>query len=544
MKRSLCFTMIMVLILSTLAGCTGSSNSSTTTTSPSPASQSSVQTTSTPPSGNPVSGSPVSSRDTYRMGLFAEPTTMDPADSKDKVTWMIVMQSYDTLIAYDVPSGQFIPALASSWSISEDSREVTFEIRQDVFFHNGDPMTTDDVLWSLQRALESSFTNQLTGPMERFEKTDGTHVKLLLKYPYAPILEAMVTPCFSVVSRSAAESAAAAGQDFGRMTCGTGAYQLKEWKSGEKMIFESYDSYYNGAPAIKNVEVIFIPDASSGSIALEDGSIDHYLYLNQSDFQHLDNITTLQRIEAEGGVGLFDITFNVTDGIFTDKRLRQAVAYAVNREDMLLGGMEGYGQISNSFCATSSFGYMDDYPWYQRDIEKAKALMADAGYPNGFDVVFRQDAVPEYMKPAEIMQDQLRQIGINVTFEKLERATWTEQVAGNRDFVATLRMTTMVVNDADYILTRRFSSDNLGGANNYSGYQNPTLDALVEKARMLNGVQDRLDIYRQCYDILKEDVPFIPLYTDMWPVFINAKLKGFINHPQNRTAWSKLYFEG
>lgn len=538
MKRYVSLALAFVMMAVAFAGCSGDETpTGTPNENGTPPTTGSGTETNQPDNA----GSGDSAKDTYVLGLYAEATTVDPSLSKDRVTWIINYQIYDTLVKFDMETQDYVPGLASSWEFSDDATEVIFEIRQDVKFHNGDLMTTDDALWSQQRSLESTFTSSLTGSMDHWEKVDDTHIKLVLKYAYAPILDVLVTPCFGVASKRAVEEAEAAGDDFGRIGCGTGGYMLTDWRSGERMDFVAFDEYYEGAPAIKNVTVMLIPDAGSGAIALEDGTVDAYLFLQQSDFRHLESLPNLQKIEHAGGVGIQDITFNTTDGIFADKRLRQAVAYAINREDMLLGGVEGYGQISNVPCAVSSFGQMD-YDWYTQDQDKARELLAEAGYEGGLDITFQMEGSVDYMKPAEIMQDQLRQVGINVTFEKMERAAWIEQVATNRNFTASLRMTTMVINDVDYLLSRRLHSESLGGGNNYSGYANPEFEALVEQARTLSDPQARLDIYRKCYDMIKEDVPYIPLYSETNPIYINAKLMGFINHPQNRTPWSKLYF--
>ena len=148
-----------------------------------------------------------------------------------------------------------------------------------------------------------------------------------------------------------------------------------------------------------------------------------------------------------------------------------------------------------------------------------------------------------YMQPAEVVQDQLRKIGINVTFNKMERAAYLEDVGGKRDFVVSLRMINATVRDADSVLTRRFHSSMLGGGNNYSGYSNPEVDALIEKARVESDQDERLETYRQIYEILKEDVPLIPLYSDRVLIFYNAKIKEFYPHPVYRYNVSKMYFE-
>ncbi|MEA4919492.1 MAG: ABC transporter substrate-binding protein [Clostridiaceae bacterium] len=488
-------------------------------------------------------GEIVSAKDTFKLGMSAEPTSMDPAQSKDLVTWMFMLQTYDTLIKYDWEKQQYVPALASEWKVNADSTEVEFTIREDITFHNGEKMTMDDVIFSLERALNSTFTAQINGSIDHFEKIDETHLKVVLKYGYAPILEVLVTPCWGIVSKKAVEECEAKGEDFGRIACGTGAYKLKEWKSGEKLVFEAFDNYYGGKPYVQNIEAMLIADQSSGAIALENGTLDYYYGVQSSDIAHLKDVPSLKVYTIDTGVGLYDITFNVNEGIFSDVKLRQAVAYALDRDEILLGGQEGNGVVNDCFCATAAFGYLPDFKWYEQDLDKAKELMTEAGYPNGFDVVFTQDSSKTYMTSAEIMQAQLKKVGINVTFEKLERATWLDTVASNRQFLASLRMTNHVVNDADYILTRRLTSSMIGGGNNYSGYSNPEFDALVEKARTSSNEQERLDLYRQCYEMIKEDVPAIPLYTTNSQQVVSAKLQGWIAHPMNRNPWCNIWFE-
>jgi peptide/nickel transport system substrate-binding protein len=483
-------------------------------------------------------------RTDFHLGMSAEPTSMDPAKSKDLITWIFIMQSYDTLIKYDQIKQEFIPALASSWEVNADSTEVLFTLRDDITFHNGDKMTADDVLFSLNRALQSSFTDQIDGSIDRFEKVGENQIKLVQKYGYAPILEVMITPCWGVVNKKYVEEHEAKGEDIGRIeSCGTGAYVLKEWKSGEKLLFKAFDKYYEGAPAIKDVECTLIADQTSGALALEQGALDYYYGTQNSDIEHLKELPTLTVYENTQGAGLYDITFNVKNGVFTDKKLRQAVAYAIDREEILIGGQEGRGIVTNTICASGAFGYMPDYPWYEQDKEKAKALVKEAGYPNGVDVVFTQDSSRTYMASAEIMQAQLKEVGINVTFDKLERATWLDIVAAKMNYTASLRMTNHVVMDADYLLTRRLTTGMIGGGNNYAGYSNPVFDKLVEQARTEPDSAKRLEIYKQCYDIIKEDVPFIPLYTTTNYSVVSSKIGGWISHPTYKTPWSKLYWK-
>ncbi|KUO75754.1 MAG: hypothetical protein APF77_22185 [Clostridia bacterium BRH_c25] len=530
MKRNISFVLVIMIALSlALTGCTNGT--------PSGGSE---------PASAAASGAPgetASAKDSLLWGVNAEPSSLDPSTSKDTVTHMMMYQIYDALIKEDPADyTKLVPGLAESWEFSDDNTQVTFHLRKDVKFHNGDTMTADDVYFSLQRSLESSFSSGISEAIDHFEKVDDMTVKCVLKYPYGPILDVMTNMTYGIVSKRAVEEAEAASVDFARNPCGTGAYKIVEWRSGDALVLERFDDYYDGPAHIKNLSFKLVPDAASGAIALEDGTLDVYYIVAPSDYDHLKNTKNIAYVECPG-VGLHHITFNVTDGIFTDKRIRQAVAYALNRDDIVIGGAEGYANVADCLAPTSVFGYIDDFKWYEQDLDKAKALLAEAGYPNGFDVVFSMQGSDTYMKPAQVAQDQLRKIGINVTFDKMERAAYLEDVGNKRKFAASLRMINATVRDADSVLTRRFHSSMLGGGNNYSGYSNPEVDSLIEEARKASDRDKRVELYRQIYEILKEDVPLIPIYTDTVNMFYNAKLKNFYAHPVYRYAVGKMYFE-
>ncbi len=532
MKKFISLLLVMVLALGVLAGCGGGSSNTPSGNTPSGG-------------GNSNYGSyKGSAKDTFKMGSSSEPQSMDPAQSKDMVTWMYILQVYDTLVKCDYSTKEYVPGIATDWTYNSDNTELTFTLRDGVKFHNGELLTADDAVWSLQRALESSFTAQINGSMDHWEKVDDKHIKLVLKYAYAPIMEVLVTPSWGLVSRKAVEEAQAAGKEFGRemFNGGSGAYKLLEWQSGAGMKFERFDDYYAGVPAIKYVETTFIADQSAGGIALENGTLDYFYGIPNSDTEHLKEVPSLTAYQLTEGAGLHDITFNVTDGVFTNKKLRQAIAYAIDREEITIAGTNGDGLVATCYTSVGSNGDQPDYQWYEQDLDKAKQLLAEAGYPNGLTVTFRQDSSKTYMVPAEVMQAQLKKVGINVEFDKVERATWTDMVGNKRQYDATLRMVTLNVNDVDYILTRRLTSDMIGNANNYAGYQNPEFDKLVAQARAETDDAKRKAIYKQCFDIIKEDVPVIPLYTSAGVQFTSNKLKGWVPESRMRVSWGVLYF--
>ncbi len=477
------------------------------------------------------------------VGIAAEVTSLDPSMSPDCITptgYTYTVQIFETLIRYDMATGEFIPELATDWKFNEDATEVTFTIKEGVKFHNGDTMTVDDVVFSLTRALESSYTSSVNGSIDHFEKVDDTHVKVVLKYPYVPILQVLDVPCWSIVSKRAVEEL---GDDFGRKPVGTGAYKMVNWVSGQRVEYEAFEEYHNGAPAIKTVNMIILPDQTAASLALEEGTIDFNQGIPKTDIPYMQSLKHINVIECGGGQ-VCDITFNCTDGPFVDKRLRQAVAYAINLDEILIGGAEGYGKVANCLCAPAANGYCTDIYPFEQDIEKAKALLADAGYPNGFDVVMDQDSSNTYMAGAEVIQAQLKNIGINITFNKMERSAWFDLVGDKREFFITHRMTTMSVLDADYILTRRLTKGALGSGNNYSGFHTPQLEELIAAGRQESDPTKRHDIYHQVYEIIQEECPIIPLYYYVSFACSNADLHGVQGAPNNRDLWRFMYFVG
>jgi peptide/nickel transport system substrate-binding protein len=486
---------------------------------------------------------PKSAKDTLMWGVNAEASSLDPATSKDTVTHMMMYQIYDTLVKEDPDDyTKIVPGLAERWEFGKDNAEITFYLRKDVKFHNGDTMTADDVFFSLQRSLDSSFSSGISEAIDHFEKAGDDAVKCVLKYAYGPIMDVMTNLTYGIVSKRAVEEAEAKGVDFARNPVGTGAYKMTEWRAGDSLTLERFDEYYDGAAPIGKIVFKLVPDASSGAIALEDGTLDIYYLVANSDYDYLKNLDGIAYVECPG-VGLFHITFNVANGIFTDKRLRQAAAYALNRDDIVIGGANGEALVADCLVPTSVFGYDKNFKWYDQDVEKAKALLREAGYPDGFDVTFSMQGSASYMMPGEVAQDQLRKVGIRVAFDKMERAAYLDNVGDKRNFVASLRMINASVRDADSVLTRRFHSAMLGGGNNYSGYSNPEVDALIERSRKSSDPSERLALYTQIYGILKEDVPLIPLFTDTIYLFYNAKLKNLKPHPVYRYRIYQTYFE-
>lgn len=463
-------------------------------------------------------------RDNLIFSINADIVTVDPAGQRDTVSGIIVSQLYDTLI-HKNSGGKLEPGLATEWVIENGGKSVVFTLRPNVKFHNSDTMTAEDVAFSINRAIGSNMTSNVSAMMQRAEVIDGSHVRLILKDSFAPILECVAATGMSIVSKRAVEEMGKDG--FREMPVGTGPYMFVQWKGGEKIVLTAFDDYWRGKPPIKELTFLIMTDKSTAAIALQNGEIDILYDPSVMDKKKLSNLPNVTYSTIDSAALYYMISFNNAKGVFQDKRLREAVAYAINREDIVTGALEGDGSPVTCPIAPTCFSYDPNYEFYPQNIEKAKALMAEAGYANGLTVPIRLNQSSLYTKPAEIVQAQLRKIGINLEFELMERATYLSEIYDDRNYDITLYMFSSIYDDPDYIFYGRMYSGSIGNTN-YADYSNPVADKLILKARTSTNHDERVAIYKELCDITRRDVPFIPLMTSSSIIAFNSSLLGVV----------------
>lgn len=468
-----------------------------------------------------ASGDSGKKRENLNFAFLSECKELDPHKASDTITYTMLLQIFDTLIKIE-PDGKLSPGLAEKWEISKDGKEVVFTIRKGVKFHNGDAMTAEDVAYSLKRSIKSSYTQKFTGVMESAEVVNDSTVKVKLKHAYGPILYCFTNPCVAIGSKKAIE---AAGDSFGRKPVGTGPYKFVEWVSGEKVVVTRFDDYFRGPAPIKDVTFKFITDPTTAAIALEKGEIDILHNPAKSDRPAQIENKNLSYYEIDSAY-YYHISMNNKTGPFSDKRVRQAVAYAINREEIILGGLEGIGSPVECPMAPAAYGYQQDFKFYSYNPEKAKQLLAEAGYPNGLTVKFRVNQSAMYVKPAEVIQEQLRKVGINCQLEKMERAAYLAEVTNDFNYDISLYVITALIPDADYVCYTRLHSSMLGNGNNYTVTKIPALDAVLDKARASVNPDERYKLYGEVCQIVKDEVPLIPVMTGKYALVANKNLKG------------------
>ena len=504
------FSTVLALALA-FAGCAGSGGSSSAGAGSGDAAES-VSATAESQAAN--------AKDSIVVEIVSDPPVLCAGFQANIVVSMLSDQIFDKLVI-DNGDGTYAPNLASSWEFSEDGREITFEIRDDVTFHNGEKMTADDVVFSYNTVINGGYADTSTSAMDRAEKVDESHVKIIFKNVYGPAMVCIATSSMTIFPQAYYE---ADPDHFLRNPIGTGPYQFVSWSSGDNIRMTRYDGYHMGAAPIKDVDFRIFVDSSVAAIALENGEIDVLTNPQQTDRNLLMNNADITYDETESAMVTWGF-FNCGEGQrFSDKRLREAVSYAIDREACMLGAMEGAAVKVNSMYPNFLPMAWPEYEARQYDPEKAKALLADCGYgpENPLKINFQGRETPHYAKPAEVMQQQLAEVGIEMTLEKLEAGAWSDDVLRKSNFEFNLICTTIGFLD----FYERYSLFVTGQPQNFYNVANADLDDAFNRNRNSNDEEERRQACKDIIRIMDEEALIVPIYGNMRGIAYRNGLKG------------------
>jgi peptide/nickel transport system substrate-binding protein len=327
------------------------------------------------------------------------------------------------------------PRLAEKYEVSEDGKVYTFHMRKDAYFHNGDNVKASDAVFSYKTAKEAPVVKSYLAPMVGVEAVDDYTVKITLNAPYVPFINN--TASIRIVSeREVTEQ----GEDYGTKltTSGTGPYKIVEYNPDQAIVLEAFDKYYRGVAPIKKVTFFPITDTSSGLIAFESGELDFYTIplSNWAEIENSGKFNTALNPTSH----ISYVAVNLNKPQLKDVRVREAIAYAIDKEAVNLAAYEGLAEIADHmFNPKYITGASKDAMSYSYDPEKSKALLAEAGLPDGFDAgSITTISGLYYEKIAQVIQANLAEVGISATINAVEQATATKiQRAGDFDIACT-----------------------------------------------------------------------------------------------------------
>lgn len=512
MKRN-CFNLALMLVLisSILFGCTNSDSEMKETV------------------GNGTTENTQDKKENIVLVLDNDIATLDPQMSASGVDLQVFINIYDSLVDID-SEGNFVGNLAESWEVSEDGLTYLFNIRENVKFHNGEILTASDVAFSFNSAKSSPYLEGQFLAVRDVEVIDEYKIRVNLNYSYAPFLLSLYDQLLILNEKAVTES----GDSYGENPIGTGAYKFVSHSIGEEVVLERFDDYFKGSASIKNVIYKIITDNNTALIALETGDVDFAYKIPMISVPAIIENDEINTFEIDT-IRLLYVLMNTEKEPFNNLKLRKALNYAIDKDTIIQVAVEGMGSVTNSIFSPDIFGY-SEINGYEYDVEKAKVLIKEAGYSEGLTLTFKtMDGV--YKKIAEVVQENLRNVGIVVEIEVGEKNAYIQDlVTGNYEFG---NIGVSVGMDADqYSIV--FSSEEQA---NFSKYSNEKLDELFAVGRKTIEKEERIKIYNEVAQTISDEAVIVPLY---YPKTICAARSGLhVGHidPQEYTRVYDMFWE-
>ncbi|WLR51267.1 ABC transporter substrate-binding protein [Bacillus tianshenii] len=489
------------------------------------------------------------------FGRGGDSVGLDPITVTDGESFKVTKQIFDTLIDYGEQDTTIQPGLATEWKVSEDGLKYTLTLREGVKFHDGTDFNADAVVANFERWMNGSaekfpyyvsmfggFKGDEGHVIQDVKAVDPTTVEFTLKRPQAPFLKNLAMVPFGIASPTAFEKD---GDKFTENPVGTGPFKFVEWKRNDRIIVEKNEEYWmDGYPKLDRVIYQAIPDNSARLNALVTGEVDIVDGLNPSDNETIKSNEDLQEfLRPSMNVGYLGLTMKDPNSPLANKKVRQALNHAVDKQGIIDAFYSGLAEPAKNPMPPSIQGYNDEIEPYEYDLDKAKSLLAEAGYPDGFKMELWAMPVPRpYMpdgrKTAEVMQASFAQIGVEAEIVSYEWATYLEK-ARNGEADAFLLGWTGDNGDADNFLYALLDKDAIG-SNNYSYYSSDELHDVLIEAQSNPDPEKRKELYKKAQEIIHEDAPWVPIVHSTPLLAGKSNVEGFVPHPTGTDKLTKV----
>ncbi|RHW42698.1 glutathione ABC transporter substrate-binding protein [Neobacillus notoginsengisoli] len=437
--------------------------------------------------------------------------TLDPHGVNDTATTNATTQIFDRLTDYD-KDGKVIPSLAESFE-QVDDLTWEFKLKEGVTFHDGSELKADAVKMNIDRLLDPEFASPRAVVLNMIKEVvvvDDHTVHFKTEEPFAPLPAHLAHNAASIIAPSAIEEEKNGGKTVDENPIGTGPFKFDTWNRGAEIKFVKNDDYW-GEEKAKLDSVVFkvVPEQATRVSMLETGEA-HVMLVGSSDVKQLEGIEGIE-LDRVKGTRMDYVGFNMNKKPFDNLKVRQAIAMAINKQDIVDGILDGQGVAAVGPLAPTVVGNSQDVKPLEFDVKKAKSLLAEAGFPDGFKTtLFVNEGSKERADIAELVQAQLAEIGIKASIEVIEWGAFIEKTGAGEHEMFVLGWTT-VTGDADYGLYALFHSSMHGAAGNRSFYTNPKVDELLDKGRTATNQDERNAVYKEVSQILIDEAPMVYL---------------------------------
>ncbi|MGM0904750.1 MAG: glutathione ABC transporter substrate-binding protein [Bacillota bacterium] len=445
--------------------------------------------------------------------VFVTPSdapTLDPHGMNDTATTNATSQIFERLTEF-APDGSVVPSLAEEFNPVNDTT-WEFKLRQGVKFHDGSDFTAEAVKMSLERILDPDFASPravVLNMITEVNVVDEHTVEIKTAEPFAPLPAHLAHNAGSIIAPSAIEEENNGGKKVDENPVGTGPFKYDTWNRGAEIKFVKNDDYWGEKAKVDSIVFKVIPEQATRVAMLETGEA-HVMLLGSSDVQQVESMDGIELDRVEG-TRMDYVGFNLNKKPFDNEKVRQAIGMAINKNDIVEGILDGQGVAAVGPLAPTVVGNSQDLKPLEFDVEAAKALLAEAGFPDGFETsIYVNEGSKERSDIAELVQAQLAQIGIDVSIEIIEWGAFLEKTAAGEHEMFVLGWTT-VTGDADYGLYALFHSSMHGNPGNRAFYSNDKVDELLDKGRTSTDQEERNAAYEEVSQILIDEAPMIYL---------------------------------
>jgi peptide/nickel transport system substrate-binding protein len=478
---------------------------------------------------------------TLVIGLVAEPVNLDPAQVTDLNSARVGRRIVETLVTFPEESTQLVPGLAESWTIGKDGLQYTFKLRRGIKFHDGTPLDAAAVKFSIERQIDPNhpaaklgkypFANYFFGNVKAVEVLSEERVAFLLKEPRASFLAILTAGAASIVSPTAVMKS---GADYPMHPVGTGPFRYVSWDRGQRVILEKNPAYWKYP--VKIDRVIYRPIVEDQARLTEflTGTLDLIVGV-PADFVSQLESSPKATLQKQVGTHVWYLGINNQKKPFDDKRVRQALNYAVNKDAIVRDVLKGTGSPSRGPVLPGTWAAESALKAYAYDPERAKKLLADAGYPGGFSTTLW---VPESgsgmqspVAMSTVMQSNLKAVGVNVTLQTMEWGAYLARLRSKEQELFALSWMAGTEDPDMVMYPLLHSSQWTPNGPNRALYKNARFDELLNQARLTTDQAKRGALYREAQRILVDDAPWVFVDHEIQIAALAKRVQGFKLHP-------------
>ncbi len=461
---------------------------------------------------------------TLRIGMEAQPTTMDPGLSTDLYSHQVYSHILEGLLILD-PQGVPRPALAESWTPSADGSTWTFRLKPNVKFHDGSDFTADDVKYTIDRILNPETRSPQRGGLAQItsvEAVDRSTVRITTRAAFAPILTNLAINAY-ILPRAAHTRL---GRDFARRPVGTGPFKMVEWVPEERIILEANPDYHGGRPSLDRLFFRFVPEASVRLAELESGGLDLIAGVPAQDIRRL-RVSLLVDLQEVVGTNYRLMGFNTANKPYDDVRVRRAIAHAIDKSKIIDVVWPGRGVVAEGPIPPTSWAFDERFKGLGYNLQRARQLLAEAGHASGFEMNLLLSEAEEQRREVALFIDQLKQINITVKPTVVDFPTLLDRLLKTNYDVLRVGWTTNP--EPDSLLYSPFHSSAIGGFN-FTKLRNARVDELLDRGRTVANQAERVRIYREAQRIIVDEAPMVFIFHEKRTYAHRKAVAGFQPH--------------